>query len=144
MFNFIPISQYERKLFLPTPTQFQLQSFWPSFEAQIKGNFLHKAIFPSIINQLFAHYWVSLMAQTVKNLPAKQETQVWSLGGEDPLEKKTATHSNILVWRNPWTEEPGRLQSIGHKELDTTERLTVSLFHLLSLQLLCISQSVLF
>ena len=58
----------------------------------------------------------SLMTQQVKNLPAKQETQetwVWSLSQEDPLEKGMATHFSILVWRIPWTEEPGRLQSVG-------------------------------
>ena len=56
------------------------------------------------------------MAQLVKNLPAVQETQVLSLGREDPLEEGMATLSSILVWRNPWTEEPGGLQSIGlHK-----------------------------
>ena len=49
----------------------------------------------------------------VKNLPAKQETQVQSLGGEDPLEEDMATHSRILAWEIPWTEEPGRLQSMG-------------------------------
>ena len=49
------------------------------------------------------------MAQKVKNLPAKRETQVRSLGQEDPLEKGMATHSSILEWRIPWTEEPGRL-----------------------------------
>ena len=49
----------------------------------------------------------------VKNLPAMQETQVGSLGREDPLEKVMATHSSILAWRAPWTEEPGRLQSMG-------------------------------
>ena len=49
----------------------------------------------------------------VKNLPAKQETRVQSLGQEDPLEKGMATHSGILTWEIPWTEEPGRLQSIG-------------------------------
>ena len=53
------------------------------------------------------------MAQSVKRLPAMQETQVQSLGGEDPLEKGMATHSSILAWRIPWTEEPGGLQSIG-------------------------------
>ena len=53
------------------------------------------------------------MAQLVKNLPAMQETQVRSLGWEDPLEKGTVTHSSILAWRIPWTEEPGGLQSIG-------------------------------
>ena len=50
------------------------------------------------------------MAQTVKNLPAKQETQVRSLGQEDPLKKGMTTHSSTLVWRIPWTEEPGGLQ----------------------------------
>ena len=49
----------------------------------------------------------------VKNLPAKQETQVWSLGQEDPLEKEMAIHSSIFAWGIPWTEEPGRLQPMG-------------------------------
>ena len=57
-------------------------------------------------------YWASLLAQMVKNLPAMQETGVRSLGREDPLEKGMATHSSILAWRIPWTEEPGGLQSI--------------------------------
>ena len=51
----------------------------------------------------------SLVAQLVKNPPAMQETQVRSLGGEGPLEKKIATHSSILAWKIPWTEKPGRL-----------------------------------
>ena len=55
------------------------------------------------------------MAQTVKNLPAMQETQVQSLGREDPLEKEMGTHSRTLAWRIPWTEERGRLQSRGTK-----------------------------
>ena len=49
----------------------------------------------------------------VKNLPAKQETQVQSLGGEDPLEKEMATHSSVLAWKIPWREEAGGLQSLG-------------------------------
>jgi len=53
------------------------------------------------------------MTQTVKNLPATQETQVQSLGQEDPLEKEMATHFLILAWRIPWTEEPVGLQSMG-------------------------------
>ena len=60
----------------------------------------------------------------VKNMPAMQETQetrVQSLGQEDPLEKKMATHSSILAWEIPWTEKPGGLQSMDHKESDTTE-----------------------
>ena len=56
---------------------------------------------------------VFLVAQSVKNPPAVQETQVQSLDWEDPLEKKMATHSSILLWRIPWTEEPGGLQSMG-------------------------------
>ena len=56
----------------------------------------------------------------VKNLPAMQETQVQSLGWEDPLEKGMATHSTILAWEIPWTEEPGGLQSTGSQELVTT------------------------
>ena len=63
-----------------------------------------------------------------KNLPAVQETQVQSLGWEDPLGKGMVTHSSILTWRIPWTEEPGRLYSSrGHRESDTTEQLTPSL-----------------
>ena len=61
------------------------------------------------------------MAQLVKNLPAMLETWVRSLSLEYPLEKETATHSGILAWEIPWTEEPGGLESIGLQELDTTE-----------------------
>ena len=53
----------------------------------------------------------------VKLLPAMQETQVWSLGWEDPLEKEMATHSSTLAWKIPWTEEPGRLQSMGSQRV---------------------------
>ena len=53
------------------------------------------------------------MAQKVKHLPAMWETRVRSLGQQDPLEKEMATHSSILAWKIPWTEEPGRLQSMG-------------------------------
>ena len=56
--------------------------------------------------------WASLVTQMVKNLPAMQETQVRSLGQEDPLEKEMATHSSTLAWKIAWTEEPGRLQSM--------------------------------
>ena len=66
----------------------------------------------------------SLVAQMVKNLPAMQEKGVRFLSQDDPLEKGMATHSSILAWRIPWTEEPGGLQSMGSlKELDETERL---------------------
>ena len=55
----------------------------------------------------------SLVAQMVKCLPTMWETQVRSLGWEDPLDKGMATHSSVLAWRIPWTEEPGGLQSVG-------------------------------
>ena len=61
---------------------------------------------------------VILVAQTVNNLPAVQETWVQSLGQEDPLKKGTATRSSILAWRIPWTEEPGRLQSMGSQSIE--------------------------
>ena len=57
------------------------------------------------------------VAQTVKNLPPMQETQVRSLGWEDPLEKEMTTHSSIIAWRIPWTEDPGRLQSMGSQRV---------------------------
>ena len=62
-------------------------------------------------------HWASLLAQMVKNLPAMQETQVRSLGQEDPLVEGTATHSSLLAWRIPWTEEPGGLQSMGSQRV---------------------------
>ena len=62
----------------------------------------------------------SLGAQLLKNLPAMQETQVRSLGWEDPLEEGMATHFSILAWEIPWTEQPGRLRSMGLQESDTT------------------------
>ena len=77
----------------------------------------------------FALILTSLVTQTVKRMPAIAlwETRVRSLGQEDPLEEDTTTHSSILSWRILWTEEAGRLQSMGHKESDTTERLTLNL-----------------
>ena len=67
----------------------------------------------------------SLVAQMGKNPPAMQETQVRSLGQEDPLEEGLATHSSILAWRIPWTEEPGRLQSMRV----TNSQIRLSDFH---------------
>ena len=63
------------------------------------------------------------MGQKVKNLPAIQETGIQSLGWEDPLERGMVTHSSILAWRIPWTEEPLGYGPWGRKELDTTEQL---------------------
>ena len=69
----------------------------------------------------------SLVAQMVKKLPAVQETWVWSLGGQDPMEEEIVNHSSILTWRIPWTEEPGLADCSpwSHKELDTTEQLSL-------------------
>ena len=64
-----------------------------------------------------------VVAQTVKRLSTMRETRVLSLGREDPLEKEMAILSSTIAWNIPWTEEPGRLQSMGHKDSDTTERL---------------------
>ena len=76
---------------------------------------------------------VSPVAQMVKSLPAGWETQVQSLGREDPLEKEMATHSSILAWKIPWMEESGRLQSIGSQKVghDTVTSLSFSSYGLL-------------
>ena len=71
------------------------------------------------IDYQLQYSWASLVAQMLKNLPAMWDTWVRSLGWEDPLEEGMATHSSILAWRFPWTEEPGGLQSmrsqrVGH------------------------------
>ena len=71
---------------------------------------------PEISLRNFHYNPLTLLAQQVKNLPAVQETKemrVWSLNQEDPLEEEMAAHSSILAWKIPWTEEPGRLQSMG-------------------------------
>ena len=74
-----------------------------------------------MVELLTIHFWASLMTGMVKDLPAMQETQVRSLGWEDPLQEGMSTHSSILAWKIPWMEEPGRLQSMGCKKLDRTE-----------------------
>ena len=69
------------------------------------------------------------MAQIVKNLPIMQETWVQSLGWEDTLKQEMATHSSILAWRIPWTEEPAGYSPKGHKELATTKQLNTFTFN---------------
>ena len=69
------------------------------------------------IQQLCCQEWTSLVAQTVKRLPIMRDTQLRSLGWEDPLEKEMATHSRSLAWKIPRTEEPGRLQSMGSQRV---------------------------
>ena len=66
---------------------------------------------------VYIYYWAFLVAQSVKNLPAVQETRVWFLGWEDPLEKEMATYSSILAWQVSWTEEPGGLQYVGSQRV---------------------------
>ena len=72
-----------------------------------------------------------LVAKRLKRLSPMQETQVRSLGWEDPLEKGMATYSSILAWRIPWTVEPGRLQFMGHQESDMTKQVAQSCLTLL-------------
>ena len=67
--------------------------------------------------EVFMRCWTSLVVQTVKNLPTMQETRVQLLGQEDPLGKGMETHSSILAWKSPWTEEPGGLQSVGSQRV---------------------------
>ena len=72
----------------------------------------------NLLIDVYSISWASLVIQRVKNLPAMQETQVPSLSQEDPLGEGMATHSSILAWRIPWTEEHGRLQSMGAQSHD--------------------------
>ena len=87
-------------------------------QAQVCSSFLMQVFsttFFSLGTNLLG-WRVNAVAQMVKNLPAQQESWVRSLGGKDPLEKEMATHSSILAWRIPWTEEHGRLQSMGSQK----------------------------
>ena len=90
-------------------------------------------------------YEASLVVQTVKNLPAMQEIQVWSLGQEDPLLKGMANHSSILAWRIPWTKEPGGLQSMESQRVGydwATNTHTQSLWKVLELTILQSSKNL--
>ena len=78
---------------------------------------MHPKYFQHVELTLNKKLWTSLVVQTVKNLPSMQEMWVPSLGLEDPLETEMAAHSNILVLRIPWTEEPGGLQSMGSQRV---------------------------
>ena len=80
---------------------------YPDWKYRKKGKFRGKLTVP----------WASLVAQRLKRLPAMQETWVRSLGRQDPLEKEMATHSSIPAWTIPWSEEPGRLQSMGSQRV---------------------------
>ena len=90
------------------------EQFWTLHLCSVVGqNSLHMWKRHILLSRLFKEHLASLVAQMVKILPAMPETPVWSLGGEDPLEEGMATHSGILAWRIPWTEEFGGLQSMG-------------------------------
>ena len=126
----------------PLSVDFSRQEYWsglpfPSPWSHIlKGRmFVHStSVIINIYTKVKEHKRDSLVAQKVKvkvkesesqkesskNLPVMQGTWIWFLGWEDPLEKEMATHYSILVRRIPWTEEPGRLQSMGSQESDTT------------------------
>ena len=87
---------------------------WKGEQAQ---GFPHLFTFPGLVLSVFSNIttesWASLVAQIIKNLPASQEVRVQSLGWEDPLEEEMTIHSNILARKTAWTEETGRLQSVG-------------------------------
>ena len=107
-----PLRHYSTcQLILSCPTEMHLWSL-KEVNAYIKYTTYH-VYRPTFL--VFPHLYV------LENLLAMQETQVWLLGQEDPLEKEMTTHSTILAWRIPWTEEPGGLHPWGLKELDTTE-----------------------
>ena len=107
----------------------QIESSVVSLEGGVNSKLLHHQSRPFVF-EFASHTIFSLVAQMVKCLPTMRETQVQSLGWEDPLEKEMATHSSILAWRIPWMEEHGGLQSTGLKESDTTERLHFTSLHI--------------
>ena len=109
----------------PASGSFPMCQFFASC-GQSFGALTTASVLPMNIQDWFPLRWASMVAQLVKNLPAMQETPVQFLGWEDPLEKGIVTHSSILAWRIPWTEEHGRLQSMGSQS-DTTEWLSLSL-----------------
>ena len=83
------------------------------------------------LSYLVEDCWTSLVAQTVKCLPAMPETWVWSLGQEDPVEKEMATHSSTLDWKIPWAEEPDRLESMGSQRVGHDWATSLSLYSLI-------------
>ena len=87
----------------------------------------------NLLGKYYIKLRTSLVSQTIKKLPAMWKTQVQSLGQEDPQEKRMATHSSILAWRIPWTEEPGRLQSTDSPKIryDGTTNSCIFLFNLI-------------
>ena len=117
------LSVYEQHMGLGLPTRVsQLATYgvgWGGPQEATKSSKWHS---------FYLWDWVSLVAQRLKRLPGMRETQVWSLGREDPLEKEMATHSSTLTWRIPWREEPGRLQSMGSQRVGHDWATSLSFF----------------
>ena len=102
----------------PQSMGFSRQEYWSGLPFPSPGDLPNPGIEPgSLALQTDA------LPSEPQNLPARQETWVWSLGWEDPLKEGMATHCSVLAWRIPWTEEPGGLQSMGLKESDTIDPL---------------------
>ena len=105
--------------------EFSRQEYWGGLPCPPLGDFPHPGIKPTSITSpaLAGRFFTTCIfrgfpgGSVVKNLPAMQETQVPSLGWEDPLEKQMATQYSILAWKIPWTEEPGRPQSTGSQRV---------------------------
>ena len=140
-FSFIAWSLSLLSFFLPFFPLPSLLSFLPSFLPS-SLSFTPPTLFPdlpksilSFLSDFYLFYQTSLVAQTVKRLSTMRETQVWSLGCEDPLEKEMAIHSSTIAWKIPWTEEPGRLQSVGSQRVghDWATSLHFTSFYLLIL-----------
>ena len=105
---------------------------WKRYIMQMsKKTILISDILKFIPNKITKEHLASLVAQMVKNLPAKHETWVWFLGWEDTLEKEMATHSSILSWRIPWTNKPGGLQSMGSQRVNHDKWLSLFKKHYL-------------
>ena len=110
----------ERRLFINSTISHDFQAVFQAYSFKHSGNPTAAAGLVIICNYPLLS-GVLLGGSAVKNLPAMQEMLVQSLRQEDPLEKGMATQSNILAWRIPWTEEPGRPWSIGSQDSDTTK-----------------------
>ena len=106
-----------RRKWQPTPVFLAWKIPWMEKPGRLQSMGSKKLEITEWLHILFRWYLTSLVAQRLKHLPPMRETWVWSLGQEDPLEKEMATHSSILAWRIPWTEEPGGLQSTGSQRV---------------------------
>ena len=101
---------------------FPRQEYWSGLPFPPPGDLPHPGTEPTSLSSpaLAGGFFTPLVAQTVKRLSTMRETRAQSLGWEDPLEKEMAIRSSTIAWKIPWTEEPGRLRSMGSQELDKT------------------------